>query len=150
MAVRLSVIAGLASLIVVGSVLSYLGSAEATTSDDATAAAANDAVSDVSDTSNEAPKLSCCDYRQAEKKYVLYLFPFLDYNPFLCRPYILVSTLDGRVSAVDASANGGQLLWSLQTDTEPLLASSLSNIPVSCSFSSFGSSPLSFILVLLR
>lgn len=47
----------------------------------------------------------------------------------LCSSLVLVSTLDGQLSALDTKENG-KLLWSLPAFHGPLLSSSLSSIQV--------------------
>ena len=42
---------------------------------------------------------------------------------------MLVSTLDGRLSALDVKEEG-KLLWSVQADSRPLLSSSISKLEV--------------------
>ena len=56
------------------------------------------------------------------------------YNvPFVCCRFLLVvSTIDGSVSAVDMRTSG-DLLWSVKGDDRPLLSSSITNIQVSLS-----------------
>ena len=46
-----------------------------------------------------------------------------------CSSLVLVSTLDGQLSALDTQENG-KLLWSLPAFHGPLLSSSLSSIQV--------------------
>lgn len=53
-------------------------------------------------------------------------------NQFL----LLVSNLDGSLSAIDMRTSG-ELLWSLKVDQRPLLSSSVSNIPVTRNGESF-------------
>ena len=43
---------------------------------------------------------------------------------------MVVSTLDGKVSALDVQ-NNGNILWSIDADTRPLLSSSIGNLEVS-------------------
>ncbi|KAL4232210.1 Eukaryotic translation initiation factor 2-alpha kinase 3 [Mactra antiquata] len=45
------------------------------------------------------------------------------------RKFAFVSTLDGRLSALDIE-NDGQLLWSIAADTRPLLSSSISKLEI--------------------
>lgn len=45
------------------------------------------------------------------------------------RKVIIVSTLDGRLSALDGAADG-QLLWSMAVDSRPLLSSSISKLEI--------------------
>ena len=42
---------------------------------------------------------------------------------------MVVSTLDGKVSALDVQ-NNGNILWSVDADTRPLLSSSIGNLEV--------------------
>lgn len=51
------------------------------------------------------------------------------FSSFLDRFLILVSTLDGKLSALDA-LDHGRLHWSVSTDPRPLLSSSISNLEV--------------------
>lgn len=44
---------------------------------------------------------------------------------------MVVSTLDGKVSALDIHDNG-RTLWSVDADTRPLLSSSIGNLEVGC------------------
>ena len=48
---------------------------------------------------------------------------------------MLVSTLDGKLSALDVREEG-KLLWSVQADSRPLLSSSISKLEVKHVFSS--------------
>ncbi|KAL3864427.1 hypothetical protein ACJMK2_006111 [Sinanodonta woodiana] len=45
------------------------------------------------------------------------------------RHFLLVSTLDGKMSALDVRDNG-RLLWSIDADSRPLLSSSISNLEI--------------------
>ena len=45
---------------------------------------------------------------------------------------MVVSTLDGKVSALDVQ-DSGKILWSVDADTRPLLSSSIGNLEVGTS-----------------
>lgn len=52
---------------------------------------------------------------------------------FLSCSVFIVSTMDGKVQALDAR-DKGKKLWSVQADTQPLLSSSISKLEVSLIF----------------